>query len=94
MQQTKAILNSKVGSKSYNQFLEEQMAENMRAEEAIRRDPRGKAAWARHTHLDPDEYNEALYTIPSNLFTDFYEETQQKQIDPLQAQFDSITYLR
>ena len=96
LEESKEFFASKVGSKSYTQFLEEQMMDNMKAEEAIRRNPRGRKAWAEYNHLDPTQYNEGLYEIPNEMFNVDYDgfNDNPKPKDNLQAQFDAIQDLR
>lgn len=96
LEESKEFFASKVGSKSYTQFLEEQMMDNMKAEEAIRRNPRGRKAWAEYNHLDSTQYNEGLYEIPNEMFNVDYDgfNDNPKPKDNLQAQFDAIQDLR
>lgn len=81
-------------SMSYNQWLEAQQRENQLADEELKRDPRTRAAWAKHNHVDINELgNNNIYTIPNKVFDSFYMDDEEQKSE-LQKQFDKITYLR
>lgn len=94
MEESREFYASRVGSKSYTQFLEEQMRDNLKAEENLRRNPRSKKAWAEYNHLDIDQYTEGLYNIPNETFINFYDNDEEEPISELQAQFNNIKDLR
>ena len=85
------LLNSTVGSKSYNQWLEEQHMINEMATQELRKNPRTKAAYYAHTHLDPDEGEGANWvTLPSSVFDDFNGVENQQQNNELMDIFNNL----
>ena len=89
--ETKAFFDSNK-SISYDQWRESQQKADLAADEMLRNNPRTREAWYIYNHLNPEDVGSGVVTLPNSIFDSYYE--QDIKIDPLQAQFDSITDLR
>ena len=79
-------------SVSYSDWMQQQQAENLRADEEIRNNPRFRKAWYAQNHVGDDNMQaNVLFTIPNSMFMMDEEETPKSDI---QRAFDSITDIR
>ena len=95
IQQQMKILNSAVGSKSFEEWMQSQNKLDEDAMKAILSTKVGQEAFARQFNVDKDEIQQdGMYSIPNSVFTDFYnDEDINEKPNKVSGMLDAINNL-